>query len=83
MDYRIPEDVGIKSVREFYGTLKGLLEGDETVILDFSGLMSVHLSVSVVVMAAHREAKRLGKAIKLKNVSEPVRRQLYLTGFNI
>jgi anti-anti-sigma regulatory factor len=83
MNYRIPEDAGIKNVRGLYDTLKGLLEAEETVILDFSGVRSVHLSVSVVVMAAHREAKRLGKAIKLKNVPEPVRRQLYLTGFNI
>jgi anti-anti-sigma regulatory factor len=83
MNYAIPEDVGIKNVKEFYARVKEMLGSSDEMILDFTAVKSIHLSVALVVMAAHREAKRLGKVIKLKNVPEVVRRQLYLSGFNI
>jgi len=83
MNYTVPEDVGIKNIRQFYDRLKEMLKSDDMVVLDFAGANGVHLSAALVVLAAHREAKESGKTIRLKNLSDAVRRQLYLSGFNI
>ncbi len=83
MDYSVPEDVGIKNIRSFYDKIKEMMKGTDGIVLDFSGVRSVHLSVTMVVMAALREAKRTGRIIKLKNLKEDVRRQFFLSGFNI
>lgn len=83
MNYEVPEDVGIKSIRIFYEKIKEMMDKDDSVVLDFMTVKSIHLAVALVVMAAHREAKRKGKTIRLKNVSDGVRHQLYLSGFNL
>ena len=76
----LSEDVGVKNIKSFYLELKNVLESDESeIILDFSEVRRVDLSLIQVIMAADRELKRQGKKITLKYISGDIKEQLYLT----
>ena len=83
MELVVSKDVGIKNVNEFYSKMKSLLEDEDEIIVDLHEIENIHLSVATVIMAAYREAKTIGKKIKLKNVSSGLREQLFLAGFHV
>lgn len=74
------EDVGIKNIREFYRNLAKVLKGEDEVILDFSRVKRIDLSLAQVLMAAGRIAKSEKKILKLKNVSADIKKCLQIAG---
>ena len=76
----LSEDVGIKNIKELYLQLKESIE-EEDIVLDFSKVRRVDLSLAQLLIAANRESQKQGKSMKLKFVSEHVRKQLFLSGF--
>ena len=76
----VQEDIGIRHIREFYLFFGEVLRREDEITLDFSAVERIDLSVAQVLMAARRLAKSEKKVLKLKNVSEEVRKQLQLTG---
>jgi len=76
----VQEDIGIKSIREFYLFFSEVLGREDEITLDFAAVEGIDLSVAQVLMAARRLAKSEKKVLKLKNVSDAVRKQLQITG---
>ena len=76
----VQEDIGIKSIREFHIFLGEVLGREDEITLDFAAVEGIDLSVAQVLMAARRLAKSEKKVLKLKNVSDAVRKQLQITG---
>ena len=76
----VQEDIGVRHIKEFYLFFSEVLGREDEITLDFSAVKDIDLSVAQVLMAARRLAKNEKKVLKLKNVSEEVRKQLQLTG---
>lgn len=76
----VREDVGIKSIRDFCREVVGALRDSDEVLLDFERVKRIDLSVAQVLLAAGRDARRQGKSIKLKNVSDHIRHQMHICG---
>jgi anti-anti-sigma regulatory factor len=76
----VQEDIGIKNIREFHLFFGEVLSREDEITLDFAAVERIDLAVAQVLMAARRLAKREGKVLKLKNISEDVRKQLQITG---
>lgn len=80
----LDENISIKNIKNFSEKLKDEISNSEgPVILDFSEVKRVDLSVVQVVMAAGRSARSVNKSIKLKNVSDTVKNQMQLCGLKI
>lgn len=81
MIIELDENIGVKSIRNFYGQLKELLNNETEIIVDMKNVKRLDLSVVQVLIAANRECAKRNKNIKLKSISKDVKRQLYLAGF--
>jgi anti-anti-sigma regulatory factor len=79
----LDEDIGIKKIISFYNSLKREMEDEDEIIIDFSKVARIDLSVAQVVTAAGRSAKKLGKTIRLKSVGNTVKRQMQLCGLKV
>jgi anti-anti-sigma regulatory factor len=80
----IEKNTSIKNVGQFYGQLKEILSnGHDDITIDFKEVDSLDLSVITVIKATHKELKGKGKKLMMKNISDRLRGQLYLSGFNI
>ena len=78
------ENISIKNIKDFSSKLKDKISNSEgTVILDFSNVKRVDLSVVQVVLSAGRSARSESKSIRLKNVSDTVKNQMQLCGLKI
>ncbi len=82
MVIEIPEDIGVKNIKNFYFQLKEILKKESEIILDFQKVNRVDLSFIQVIMSANRESLKNGKKIKLKSVSKNIKKQLFLSGFS-
>jgi len=82
MVIEIPEDIGVKNIKNFYFQLKEILKKESEIILDFKKVNRVDLSFIQVIMSANRESLKNGKKIKLKSVSKNIKKQLFLSGFS-
>lgn len=76
----LDENAGVKVIKKFYTDLSDMLAKEDTIVLDFSRVKRIDLSVAQVIIAANRVAKDKNTLIKLKGISEEVGRQLELTG---
>ncbi len=74
------EETGIKSIKRFYIDLIETLKQESELVLDFSRVKRIDLSLAQILMAARRLAKSDNKMLKLRNVSAEVRKQLQITG---
>ncbi|MBN2401094.1 MAG: STAS domain-containing protein [Spirochaetes bacterium] len=81
MVIELREDVGVKNIKELYSHLKELIKKESEIILDFSKVRRIDLSLAQLIMAANRESYKIGKKIILKSVSYDIKQQLYLSGF--
>ena len=80
---KLAGEVGVKIVEEFYADLMDELDGSDDVIIDFTDVSRVDLSVMQVIIVAGRYAKDLGKVVKLKSVSREMKYQMFLCGLKI
>lgn len=74
------EDAGVKSVKDLYTQIRVALEGESEVLLDFSHVKRIDLSVAQVIIAAVKEARARSAVIKMKAVSETVKTQMKICG---
>jgi anti-anti-sigma factor len=79
----LKEDISVKNVAQFYQDIKNEITNKEKVIIDFSSVKRIDLSIAQVIIAAGREAKETGKNVKLKSVSDAVKNQLQICGLKI
>jgi len=70
------EDLGIKKIMDFYEEFKSILNEEKEIILDFSRVRRLDLSVIQVLMAGQKHARNEQKEMKLKNVTQEVKNQL-------
>jgi anti-anti-sigma regulatory factor len=78
---QLREDLGIRNIKDFFSQLKTAMSDEADLILDFSNLRRLDLSVVQVIMAANRELLKKGKKIILKSASKDVKKQLFISGF--
>ena len=77
----VDSNVGIKNIKKFQASLMEELETEEKeIVLDFSDVKRVDLSVVQLIISAGRTARKSGKNIKLKYVSDEVKLQMHLCG---
>jgi anti-anti-sigma regulatory factor len=68
--------LGVKHARKFFDSLKEELENNDNVIVDFSNVENIDLSIVQILTVLTRS----GKMLKIKSVSHEVRIQLLLCG---
>ncbi|HMB19860.1 MAG TPA: STAS domain-containing protein [Spirochaetota bacterium] len=77
---QIQKDTGIKNISSLYEDIQGALSEGEELVLDFSDVQRVDLSVIQLIMSAQQHARKMESVIKIKNVSGDVREQLFIGG---
>ncbi len=76
----LDEDIGIKKIKEFHGSIRKEMDANNEVIVDFSKVKRIDLSLVQVILSAGRVARKRGKALKLKGVSDTVKFQMQICG---
>lgn len=76
----LKEDAGVKTIKLLHQTLADALDAESEIVLDFSNVKRLDLAVVQLIYAAGKEARRNNKALKMKSVSEAVKRQMWLGG---
>jgi len=77
---QIAKDAGIKNIKNLYNQIKDVIPAENELVLDFSEVDRVDLSIIQLIMSAQQYARQNECMIKLKNVPEQVREQLYIGG---
>lgn len=76
----VAENISIKNIKNFHGALTESLKSEDEVIVDFSDVDRVDLSVIQVLMSAQKYVRKNKKIFKLKGVSDNLKMQLYISG---
>jgi len=76
----LDDNMGIKRIKIFYNELREELAGVDEITIDFSNLRRADLSLIQLIVAAGREARKKGKTIKLKYVSDIIKTQMSVCG---
>ncbi len=76
----VDSDVGVKNIQEFQSMLGESLMHDDSIVLDFSNVGRIDLSVVQVVAAALRESRKTQKSLKFKGINETVKNQFRISG---
>ncbi|HOO72507.1 MAG TPA: STAS domain-containing protein [Spirochaetota bacterium] len=76
----LKENTSVKNIGSVYKQIGTELDKSDDVLLDFSRLNRLDLSVIQLIIAAARYAREQGKTIRLKSVSEQIRWQLEMCG---
>ena len=74
------ESFGVKHAGNFLSELKDEYENNKEVTIDFSNVKRIDLSIVQIIIAAGRSAKRDGKRIRIKSLSEDVKKQMKICG---
>lgn len=74
------ESFGVKHAGRFFSELKDEYENNKEVTIDFSNVKRIDLSIVQIIIAAGRSAKRDGKRIRIKSLSEYVKKQMKICG---
>lgn len=80
---KLDSDTGVKRIKELHASLLEELSAGGDVILDFSDIERVDLSLVQLIMAAGREARARNVTVKLKSVPRSVRYQMQICGLKI
>jgi anti-anti-sigma regulatory factor len=76
----LPENTSVKNIASLYEAIHRELQQNDDVLLDFSQVGRIDLSVAQLIIAAGRRARDAGKTLRLRSVSETIRRQMELCG---
>ncbi len=77
------ENLNIKHSKKFYESFDHELKAGDEVIVDFSRVKRIDLSIVQILVAAGRKARQEGKTIKLKSMSPEVRNQMKFCGLKL
>lgn len=80
---KLDHDINVKKIKELHEAILDEFSSTDEVLIDFSGVERVDLSVVQLIMAAGRAAKTAGKTIKLKAVPRFVKYQMQICGIKI
>lgn len=80
MVIELPEDIGIKKIKEFYLNLKDLAGKDPEIIFDFKKVRNIDLSLAQIIISFGKELSSTGGNLKFISVSDNVSKQFSLTG---
>ncbi len=76
----LPENIGIKRINVFHRTLKKYLKNKENIIIDFSDVARVDLSVIQLITSALKKASGEGTTIKFRSINKNIKKQFHLCG---
>jgi len=74
------EMLGVKQAAVFYELLKSEMEKEGEIIIDFTAVERIDISIIQILVAAGREMQNQGNILKLKGVSETVKEQMSMCG---
>lgn len=74
------EILGVKQAAVFYELLKSEMEDEGEIIIDFTAVERIDISIIQILVAAGREMRNQGNMLKLKGVSETVKEQMSMCG---
>ncbi|HNW30120.1 MAG TPA: STAS domain-containing protein [Spirochaetota bacterium] len=80
---KLDSDINVKKIKEFHSAILDELKSSDEVLIDFSDVERIDLSVAQLVIASGRAAKAAGKTIKLKSVPRFVKYQMQICGIKI
>jgi anti-anti-sigma regulatory factor len=77
---KLPEDLGIKKVREFINTERTKMDSGPDCVIDFSEVRRIDLSAAQVILALRRECVRKGGNFEIRNANDVTARLLECVG---
>lgn len=80
---KLESGIGVKKVKELHAAILDEFEKNDEVLIDFTDVERVDLSVVQLVMASGRVAKSTGKTVKLKSVPRFIKYQMQICGIKI
>lgn len=78
--YECDERAGVKTIAKMKADLLALMKKEDELVIDMSAVPRIDLSVAQLVIAAQKEGKKQGVAIRLAGISSEVKQQLMLCG---
>lgn len=80
MVIELSANIGIKNITELYDNIRSAIDNGCEIILDFSKVKRIDLSVLQVLLVANKRAMQNNKELKFRSLSEQVKKQLMLGG---
>jgi anti-anti-sigma regulatory factor len=80
---KLEPDIGVKKIKELHAAILDEFKKSDEVLIDFTDIERVDLSVVQLIMASGRAARYGGKTIKLKSVPRFVKYQMQICGIKI
>ncbi len=80
---KLDSDTGIKKIKELHSAVIDEFAMSDEIVIDFTAVERVDLSVVQLIMAVGRAAKAAGKTIKLKSVPRFVKHQMQICGIKV
>jgi anti-anti-sigma regulatory factor len=77
------EILNVKQAERIHRDFIRELDEKDEIIMDFSPVKRIDLSIAQLIIAAGREARKTGKVIRLKGVSDHVRWQMNVCGLRV
>jgi len=79
----LSENAGVKKVKQIHNQLRKELNENDVVEIDFSKVKRTDLALIQLILVTGRYANELNKVIKLRFVSDEVRKQMQICGLKI
>jgi anti-anti-sigma regulatory factor len=80
---KLEPDISVKKINELHAAIVDEFKTGDEVLIDFSDVERVDLSVVQLIIASGRAAKTSGKTIKLKSVPRFVKHQMQICGVKL
>jgi anti-anti-sigma regulatory factor len=77
------ENLTIKNSKKFYDDFAEEFKKGDEIVMDFSQVKRIDLSIVQIIVAAGRKARQEGKTIKLKSVLPEVKDQMMFCGLKL
>ncbi len=79
----LDRDIGVKTIQELHAAVLDEFKKNDEILIDFSKVERVDLSVVQLIIAAGREAKNTGKTLKLKSLQRSVKFQMQMCALKV
>ena len=77
---QVEENISVKNIKSVYEKLKGEFSKSDEVMLDFTNVKRMDLSVIQLIIAAGRYARENSKTLRLRYVSDYLKEQMHICG---
>ena len=79
----LESDIGVKKIQDLHAAILDEFDKNEEVVIDFTGVERIDLSVAQLIIAAGREAKKNGKTVRLKSMPRAVKYQMQMCALKV